>query len=204
MASAVLIAFFTVASIFIALSGLLHIVSPQLPQFFQDLLLYGKARGKRKEKSFVQYFECPKQWVLKHTSSSWSWHVSQIGVTYIHALQHFGCTGVQIFRPWAEFRPLRGWPRCSLRSLRGCTDTICISCYMSHHFFKMSLHVQHKTSLDVSRRAWCIIITAAYSGLAQIGASRLSVKLWWPFIPLRLTRRMGHLCCNQNQNDDAL
>ena len=61
MASALLIGFWTIAAIFIALAGLIHIIQPRMPQLFQDILLYGKARGKREQKTFLQYLEVPKQ-----------------------------------------------------------------------------------------------------------------------------------------------
>ena len=61
MASAILIGLWTVASIFIALSGLLHIVQPRMPQLFKDALLYGKVRGKREQKTFIQFLEIPKR-----------------------------------------------------------------------------------------------------------------------------------------------
>ena len=62
MASALLIAFWSLASAFVALSGFIHTISPHTPQFFQDLLLYGKARGKRKEKTVLQYLEIPNRY----------------------------------------------------------------------------------------------------------------------------------------------
>ena len=61
MASVSLIMFWIAASMAITVAGLLHIIAPNLPQLFQDLLLYGKARGKRKSWSIVQIFEVPKK-----------------------------------------------------------------------------------------------------------------------------------------------
>ena len=49
------------AGIAIFLFGLIQLFVPTLPQIIQDLLLYGKARGKRKEKTFLQPIEVPKK-----------------------------------------------------------------------------------------------------------------------------------------------
>ncbi|ELU08197.1 hypothetical protein CAPTEDRAFT_197513 [Capitella teleta] len=62
MASAVLIGFWIFASICIVAPGLLFLIVPNLPQVVIDLLLYGKARGKRTKWSLVQMIEVPKSW----------------------------------------------------------------------------------------------------------------------------------------------
>jgi len=65
MASAVLIWIYYVSSVLITISALVHLVAPSLPQFFRDLLLYGKSRGDRTDQTFVQKFlEVPKSWFL--------------------------------------------------------------------------------------------------------------------------------------------
>lgn len=61
MASAILIGFWLLAAFCIGAAGLLHSVAPSLPQFFQDLLLYGKARGKRTKWTAIQAIEVPKR-----------------------------------------------------------------------------------------------------------------------------------------------
>ena len=54
---------FGVASIAIFVLGILQIWMSHLPQFLQDFLLYGKIRGVRENKTFVQkYLEVPKRY----------------------------------------------------------------------------------------------------------------------------------------------
>jgi len=66
MSSYVMVGFWWAASILAVVLALLHEFSSKLPQFFQDLLLYGKVRGDRKEWSIVQVFEVPKRFVLSY------------------------------------------------------------------------------------------------------------------------------------------
>lgn len=61
MASAILIIFWLFATVAIVIPGYVYLMQPRLPQFFNDLLLYGKIRGKRKDRTFVQTFEVPKR-----------------------------------------------------------------------------------------------------------------------------------------------
>ena len=60
MASVVLMVFWIVCTLAISVAGALHIVAPNLPQYFKDLLLYGKVKDSKGKKTFVSYLEVPK------------------------------------------------------------------------------------------------------------------------------------------------
>lgn len=62
MASAVLIAFWVISSVAIVVAAVLTTFKARLPQGFQDLLFYGKIRGKRTKWTVIQLIEVPKRW----------------------------------------------------------------------------------------------------------------------------------------------
>ena len=64
MASILLITIYIIATAAIAAAGVLFLEIPGLPQVLQDLLLFGKSRGKRKQWTFVRLLEVPKRYVL--------------------------------------------------------------------------------------------------------------------------------------------
>lgn len=61
MASAALIAFWLVSGVAIVVAAVLTTFKASLPQGFQDLLFYGKIRGRRTKWTVVQLIEVPKR-----------------------------------------------------------------------------------------------------------------------------------------------
>ena len=63
MASAIFSTFYLLSAFVVAVPGFLFIYGSQLPQFLQDCLLYGKARGRTRTWTIVQLMEIPKRYV---------------------------------------------------------------------------------------------------------------------------------------------
>jgi len=62
MASWLLVGFWTLTGLAIVFAAVLTRVKAHLPQTFQDLLFYGKVRGKRTKWSVIQLLEVPKRY----------------------------------------------------------------------------------------------------------------------------------------------
>ena len=60
MVSSIFITFYFISSLLVAFPGLLFVYNSHLPQFVQDCLLYGKAKGKSRKWTAVQLIEIPK------------------------------------------------------------------------------------------------------------------------------------------------